>query len=191
MLQVFLGVFVIRENLEAVSIDLDVFADEEVSWGDESHLVVNVLVLLSLQERSLNDSGVLLGWLEDGNSVISQVEGNDESSVEIFWNSGVELGSESQDLLVVVNVFEEVSLWLVWQELEHISERVNFVSESVVGWDNYWSIFSWLWHFDLTELEILSVLLSEELLSENVDSLNFKFSSECVDSAIGLDFVTS
>lgn len=121
-LQVFLGVFVAGQDLEAVSVDLDVFADEEVGWGDEAHLVVDVLVLLSLQEGSLDDSGVLLSWLEDGDGVVGQVEGDDESSVEIFWDSSVELGSESQNLLVVVNVFEEVSLWLVWQELEHISE---------------------------------------------------------------------
>jgi hypothetical protein len=175
--------------LEAVSVDLHVFADEQVGWGDEVHLVVHVLVLLSLQEGSLDDSGVLLSWLEDGDGVVGQVEGDDESSVEIFWDSSVELGSESQDLLVIVNVFEEVSLWLVWQELEHISERVNFVSESVVWWDNYWSVFSWLWHFDLTKLKVLSILLFVEGLGENVNTLNFKFSSECVDSAIWFNLI--
>lgn len=98
-----------------MAIDLDVFAYKEVCWGDEGHLVVYVFVLLSLQEGTFNDSRVLLSWLEDGNSVVSKVEGDDESSVEIFGNSSVKLGGESQDLFVVVNVLEEISLWLVWQ----------------------------------------------------------------------------
>lgn len=149
MLEVLLGVVVAGEQLEAVTVDLDILSYEQVGGSDELHSVVNVLVLLPLEEGSLNDTRVLLSWLENGDGVVSQVERDNESPVKVLRHSSVELGSESEDFLVVVDVLEEVSLGLVWQQLEDVSQRVDLVSESVVRRDYYGYVFSWSRHIDL------------------------------------------
>ena len=107
--------------MEVVTIDLDVTADWEVSWGDEIVVLVDVLILSSLKEWTLDDTGVLLSWFEDGDGVVSQVEGDDESSVNVLWDFGVESGGISQYLLVVVYVLEEVDLGLLRDEVIHVT----------------------------------------------------------------------
>ena len=123
--------------MEVVAIDLDVSTDWQLCWSDELHALVDVLILLSSKEWSFDDTRILLSWLEDRDSVISQVEGDDEPSVHIFWHLGVESSGKSQNLLIVVNVLEEINLWLLWNEIIHIAKRINFVSETVVWWDLY------------------------------------------------------
>jgi len=69
--------------MEGVSIDLHIASNGHVSWGNERLTLVNVLVLALVQELALNDTRVLLGGLVDANVVISQVEGDDESTVNV------------------------------------------------------------------------------------------------------------
>jgi hypothetical protein len=107
--------------MEAVPIDLDVSSDGEVSRTDKVQVFIHILVLPSLQELPFHHSRVLLGWLEDGDGVVSEVEGNNESAVDVLRNLGVEARGESQHFLVVVNVLEEVALGLVWEKFENVS----------------------------------------------------------------------
>ena len=163
--------------MEVVAIDLDVSSDWELSWGNELHELVDVLVLLSGKEWSFDDTRILLSWLKDRDGVVSQVERNDEPSVNIFWDFGVESGGESQNLLIVIDVLEEINLWLLWDEIIDITEGVNFVSETVVWWNLDNDGISWLnWH-DVTQCEVLSVSLEEVVLGEFVDSLNLEASA--------------
>ena len=163
--------------MEVVAIDLDVSSDWELSWGNELHELVDVLVLLSGKEWSFDDTRILLSWLKDRDGVVSQVERNDEPSVNIFWDFGVESGGESQNLLIVINVLEEINLWLLWDEIIDITEGVNFVSETVVWWNLDNDGISWLnWH-DVTQCEVLSISLEEVVLGEFVDTLNLEASA--------------
>ena len=163
--------------MEVVAIDLDVSSDWELSWGNELHELVDVLVLLSGKEWSFDDTRILLSWLKDRDGVVSQVERNDEPSVNIFWDFGVESSGESQNLLIVINVLEEINLWLLWDEIIDITEGVNFVSETVVWWNLDNDGISWLnWH-DVTQCEVLSISLEEIVLGEFVDTLNLEASA--------------
>ena len=163
--------------MEIVAIDLDVSSDWELSWGNELHELVDVLVLLSGKEWSFDDTRILLSWLKDRDGVVSQVERNDEPSVNIFWDFGVESSGESQNLLIVINVLEEINLWLLWDEIIDITEGVNFVSETVVWWNLDNDGISWLnWH-DVTQCEVLSVSLEEVVLGEFVDTLDLEASA--------------
>ena len=119
--EIFGGVLIAVEDVEVVTIDLDVTADWDISWSNEFVVLVDVLILSSFEEWTLDDTGVLLSWLEDGDGVISQVEGDNESSVDVLWDLGVESGGISQYLLVVVYVLEEVDLWLLWNQVVHIT----------------------------------------------------------------------
>ena len=65
-----LGVLVAREDVEVVSIDLNVSADGQVSRCDDLVVLVDILVLAALEESALDDAGVLLGWLVNRNGVI-------------------------------------------------------------------------------------------------------------------------
>ena len=167
--------------MERVSIDLHVTADGHVSWGDEGTALIDVLVLSLVQELALNDSTVLLGGLIDANVVIGQVEGDDESTVDILRHASVELGGEAEDLLVVVHGLEEVNLGLLWDELVHLSEGVLLVTETVIGWSDWLHGLSWLLELHLAERELVAILLSVVLLGEGVDT------ADHVDAAVGVD----
>lgn len=108
--------------MKVIPVDLDVTSDGNVSGSDELVVLVDILVLSPLQELAFHDARVLLGWLEDLDGIVTEEEADDEASVNIFRGAGVESGCESENLLVVVDVLEEVSLGLVWQQLEYITE---------------------------------------------------------------------
>ena len=59
------GVLVAAQDVEVVSINLDVSTNWEVGRRDKDRILINILVLSSLQEWSLDDTGILLSWLED------------------------------------------------------------------------------------------------------------------------------
>ena len=63
--QVLGGILVTVEDVEVVSVDLNVSTNWHVCWSDELHLLVHVLVLLFLQEWAFEDTRILLSWLED------------------------------------------------------------------------------------------------------------------------------
>ena len=164
-----------------MSIALHVTADGHVSWGDEGTALIDVLVLSLVQELALNDSTVLLSGLIDANVVIGQVEGDDESTVDVLRHASVELGGEAEDLLVVVHGLEEVNLGLLWDELVHLSEGVLLVTETVIGWSDWLHGLSWLLELHLAERELVAILLSVVLLGEGVDTVDH------VDAAVGVD----
>jgi hypothetical protein len=112
-IQVNLRKLVAGEHVERVTVDLCVASNGQVRRRQKCHVLVHILVLSALQELSLNDAGVLLCRLIDRDRVIGQVEGDDESAIEVLGNASVETSCESEYLLVVVNVLEEVTLWLV------------------------------------------------------------------------------
>lgn len=165
--------------MEVVSIDLDITSDRQISWRDELHSLIDVLILSSLQEWSLNDTRILLSWLKDRDGVISEVEGDNEPPVNVLGNLGVEPGGESQDLLVVVHVLEEVDLWLLRDKVIDVAQRVYLVTETVVRWHLDDNCLSWLhWH-DVADWEVPVISVQEVVLGELVDSLDSE------DSAVG------
>lgn len=106
--------FIASQDVEVVTVDFDVTTNWEVSWVDELHAVVDILVFVSLKEGTLLNSGVLLSWFVDRDGIISKIEGNDESPVDVFWNSGVEPSGISENLVVIINILEEIDLGLLW-----------------------------------------------------------------------------
>ena len=119
--QVLRGVLVAVQDVEVIAVDLDVSADWHVTGSDVVHHPVHVLILSSLQEGSWLYTRVLLRWLIDRDRVVSKVERDDESSINILGNLCVEASCVSQNLLVVVNVFEEINLWFLWYEVIHVT----------------------------------------------------------------------
>ena len=91
--------------MEVVAIDLDISAHWQVGWSDMLHGLVHVLVLSSLQEWTLDDTRVLLGWLKDGDGIICQVEWDDESSLwpsQTFQKNGKDNDNSSCELSLVL-----------------------------------------------------------------------------------------
>ena len=187
--EVFGSVIVAAQDVEGVPIDLDVAANGHVAWSDWLVVVVNVLVLVSVQELALDDSGVLLGGLVDGDAVVGQVEGDDEAAVKVFRHSRVEAGCESEDFLVIVDRLEEVALGLVWDELVDVAESVFLVADTVVGWDQGGDWLGWGWESDLSKWEIVAVFLSVEFLGGLVDAFDLKNAAESIDVALWGDLV--
>lgn len=73
-----------------------------------------------------------MSWLKDGDGIVSKIERNDKSSVDILWHFSIESGGISEDFLIVVHILEEVNLWLLWNEVVYISKRVYLVTKSIV-----------------------------------------------------------
>jgi hypothetical protein len=180
-LEVLSGVVVSREDVERVTVDLDVAADAEISEGQELVVVVNVLVLSSVEELALDDSAVLSGHLVDTNGVISQVEGDDESTVDILGDASVELGCHAQDLLVVVHGLEEINLRSLGYKLVHLTEGVALLAESVIGRDLGSHGLGWLLELNVSKRPGVTVSLLVELLGEGIDT------GDDVNLAVGRD----
>ena len=177
--------------MEVVAIDLDVSANWELSWSNELHALVDVLILLSGKEWSFDDTRILLSWLKNRDGVVSQIERNDEPSVDILWDFSVESGSESQNLLIVIDVLEEINLWLLWNKIIDITEGVDFVSETVVWWNLDNDGISWLnWH-DVTQWEVLSISLEVIVLGEFVDTLDLEASAISYQVSFEINLITS
>lgn len=189
--EVFGGVVVRSKDVEVVAIDLDISSDWELGWSDELHTLVDVLILLSGKERSLDDTRILLSWLEDRDGVISQVEGDDESSIHVFWHLSVESGSESQDLLIVVDVLEEINLGLLWNKIIHIAKGIDFVSETVVWWDLHNDGISGLHWLNVAHWEVSVVSSKEVVLGELVYSLDLEASTIGYQVSLAVDLVAS
>ena len=163
--------------MKVVAVDLDVSTNWELGWSNELQSLVDVLILLSGKEWTLDNTRILLSWLENGDGVISQVEGDNEPSVNILWDFSVESCGESQDLLIIVHVFKEINLGLLWDKIIDVTEGINFVTETVVWWDLNNDGVSWLhWH-DVTQWEMLVISREEIVLGEYVDSCNLEAST--------------
>ena len=182
-------VIVATKDVEVVGVDLDVTTDRKVSWGNEFHSIIDVLIFESLKEWTFDDTTVLLGWLEDGDCIVTEVVGDNESSVDVFWNSCVESSGVSQDLLVVVDVLEEVNLWLLGNKVVDIAEGVDFISETVVRWNLNTNLLPGLWLFNIIDWEVSSMLLKVVVLGEFIDSTNIESSSVCYQWFVQKDLV--
>ena len=181
LVQVVGGVVVGGKNVEGVAINFHVASDGHVCGSDERHALVNILVLSLVQELAFDDTTVLLSRLIDANVVISQVERDDKSAVDILGHTSIELGGEAQDFLVVVHGLEEVNLGLLWDQLVHLTKSVLFVTETVVGWRHRLHWLGRLLELHLAKREIVSVVLSVELLREGIHTV------DDIDAAIGVD----
>lgn len=175
------GVFVGGENVERVTINLHVTSDSHVSWRNEGIALVNVLVLALVQELALDNATVLLSGLVDANVIVGQVEGDDKPTVNIFRDARVELGGETENLLVVVHCLEEVNLWFLRDQLVHLAKSVPLVTKAIVGWGHRLHGLRWLGELHLTEWEVVAVPLPVELLSEGIDAIDH------VDASVGVD----
>lgn len=184
--KIFGGVLIGVEDVEVITINLDVTADWDVSWGDEIVVLVDVLILSSLKEGTLDDTGVLLSWLEDRDGVVSQVEGDDESSVNVLWDLGVESGGISQYLLVVVHVLEEVDLGLLWNEVIHVTKGVDLVTETVVSWHLNNNCISWFWLLDVAEWHVSVEPVQEIILRKFIYAFNSEHST--VSNKLSIEF---
>jgi len=71
----------------------------------------------------------------------------------------IEFRCESENLAIIVNVFEEIFLWLLWDKFMNITQGVFLCSKAIVWWLNdLW----WLWVFlirNASSVEMSSVLL--------------------------------
>lgn len=72
--QVLGRVVVAAKDMVRVSVDLDVVLDSKVRRGNPLVVLVDVLVLVSAQERAFNDTGVLNTGLIDRDAIVLQVE---------------------------------------------------------------------------------------------------------------------
>ena len=144
-----------------------------------------------MEEFAFDDARVLLGGLVDSNGVISQVERNDEATVEVLGHSSVELGGETQDSLIVVHGLEEVFLWPLRDELVHLTETVLLIAEAIVGRLNRLDGLGRSCELNLTEREVIAILGSVVVLSESIDTGHDIDAAVSVDIGCGGDFVAS
>ena len=144
-----------------------------------------------MEELAFDDARVLLGGLVDSNGVISQVERNDEATVEVLGHSSVELGGETQDSLIVVHGLEEVFLCSLRDELVHLTETVLLVAEAIVGRLNRLNGLRWSGELNLTEREFIAILGSVVGLSELIDTGHHIDAAISVDIGCGGDLVAS
>jgi len=135
-IQVVFCVLVHAEDMEVVSVDLNVATHRHVSRGDPIAIFVDVLVLFPFEELSMDDARVLLIRFVDANAVISQVEGDDKAAIYVLRHTCIESRSESQDLGLVVQILEEVGLGAVRHQLVDITQRVFFLAHEWVVRDD-------------------------------------------------------
>ena len=65
LLEVAGGVVVTAQDVEGVSVDLDISAERHVARSDPLVVVVDILVLVAVEELALDDARVLLSGLVD------------------------------------------------------------------------------------------------------------------------------
>ena len=118
-----------------------------------------------------------MSWLEDGDGIISQIERNDKSTVNVLWDFSVESSSISENLFVIINIFKEVYLRFFSDKLIDVTERIDFVSKTVVWWNLNYNRVSGFWLLDVTEWEMSLVSAQIVILSEFVDPVDIENSS--------------
>ena len=187
--QVGLGVFVSREDMEGVAIDLAVASDGEVCGRDGNVVFVDVLVDAPVQELALDDARVLLSRLVDANSVVGEVEGDDESTVEVLGDACVEARRETEDLLVVVHRLKEVTLGLLGHQAVHLGLTVLLVTETVVGRLLNGHGLSGPRELNGADGHVDAESATVELLRELINASDLVNAAICADSSIGRDLV--
>ena len=153
------------------------------------HIVIHVLVLSPFKEWSFDDTRVLLSWLKDGDGIISEIEGDNESSVDIFRDFSVESSSISEDLLIVINVLEEINLWFLGDKLVDVTEGINFITETIMWWNLHDNWVSWLWLLNVSKWEVSLMLGQVVVLGELVNTMDVEHSSVGNKRSIELNFI--
>jgi len=171
--------------VEVVSVDLDIASKNKVCWGDELLILVDILVLTTFKEFTLDNTRILLSWFIDWDRVVREEERYNEAAVNIFWDTGIEFSSEAEDFALVVYCFEEVFFGLLWNESVNVSERVNLISESIMGRNLSFSRVSWFRVLNLTEIENFSILVLIEVKCELIDSSYVELTAIWFNKAIG------
>jgi len=151
-----LGVLVAREDVEVVSIDLNVSADGQVSRCDDLVVLVDILVLAALEESALDDAGVLLGWLVNRNGVVRHEERDDEAAVDVLRHACVDAGCETEDLSLVINCLKEVLLGLLRDQTVDVAKGIDFITKAVVRRDLALGVLTRLRVLNLADLEVLT-----------------------------------
>jgi hypothetical protein len=80
---------------------------------------------------------------------------------------------------------------LIREQLENVSEGIDLISETIVGWNLDWLWLTRLRVLNSSEIEELIVLLLIELLSELVNSSDSELATKGIDCSLGFDFITS
>ena len=153
------------------------------------HIVINILVLSPLKEWSFNNTGVLLGWFEDRDSIISKVERYNKSSVNILWDFCVESSCVSENFLIVVYVFEEINFWFLGNKLVDITERINFISKTIMWWNLNYNWVSWFWLFDISKWEMSWMVWQIIILCKFINSADIEASTISYKWMIKLNFI--
>lgn len=169
-IQVLFSVFVVAENVEVVSVDLYVTSDGHIWWGNECTTIVHIFVLSSFEELSFHNAGVLLSWLKDRDSVISQVERNNEASLKVLRNASVESSNETKDLVSVINVLEEVSFRFLRDKSINVTKGIIFSTKSVIRRNYEGLSLSWFRLFNVTKFKVLSEFGLIEFLCKFIDT---------------------
>jgi hypothetical protein len=78
---------------------------------------------------------------------------------------------------------------LIWQKFVDITERVDFITKSVVGRDLDGLRLSGFRVLDSSYIEELVVLLSVELVSELIDTCDSEDSTKCFNCTLGLNLI--
>ena len=171
--------------MEVVPVDLDIASKNKVCWGDELLILVDILVLTTFKEFTLDNTRILLSWFIDWDRVVREEERYNEAAVNIFWDTGIEFSSEAEDFALVVYCFEEVFFGLLWNESVNVSERVNLISETIMGRNLSFSRVSWFRVLNLTEIENFSILVLIEVKCELIDSSYVELTAIWFNKAIG------
>ena len=108
LVEVFLGVFINRLDVEGVSVDLNVASNRKVCQRQWGVILVHIFVYSSVEELSFEDTGVL-GWdFVNLDRVIRQEERDDEFTVDILRDTSVKSGGETENLLIIVHDLEDI-----------------------------------------------------------------------------------
>jgi hypothetical protein len=184
-----LCVVIAREDVEVVSIDLNITAERQVGRGDELVVLVNILVFAALQELSFENTRVLLGGLINRDRIVGEEERYDKPAVDIFRDASIKLSSVSQYLSLVVDSLEEVLLGFLGDQSVDVSEGVDLISEAVVRGDLTLDGLGGSRVVDLTDVEDLALLLLVEGVGERIHALDVEVATVGIDETVRLDHV--
>jgi hypothetical protein len=138
----------------------------------------------------VDDAGVLLKRFVDADSIICQVERDNEASVLVLGDTCVEPSCESKDLLVVVKCLELINFRTMRHQSLDVSERVTFASHQIrVGRHFLSASIPWEWWVVSTEREMSAVSFGIVGLSVLIDSEDLEQVAETVDFRIWHDLV--
>lgn len=189
LLEVFDCEVVAGEDVVRETIDLDVASHAHVRWCDPLHVLVNILVLVTAQEGTFDNARVLHRWFVNRDTVVSEMERDDETAINILRNSSVEAGGVTQDLLVIVNRLEEITLGLFGHKVVDVAKSVDLVSKTVEWGNLAYSRLRGSWAADSAELKLPTELVLVVFLRVIIDTLDVVGAAESTDRSITKDLV--